>query len=249
MRFASIALQTLQILAFSAAFADPRDFAGPRSDGADLDHIRRIISPHIEGDRLIIEGRINSHIYDYIQYEAARVAAVRVIDLNSLGGNAEWALMIARKVKELGKTTELRSQHYCASACVAIFAAGRERMAAEDTWIGIHGARLGPGYTTNFEGFCFEDLEGGMAFEPRKRGCREFLNHWYDVTLASTNEAFDLMESNGVSPELRETYFSMPDDPGWPAQMNAIRKPDWPLKAADAVKYNLVTKLLAKTNF
>ena len=249
MRFASIALQTLQILAFSAAFADPRDFAGPRSDGADLDHIRRIISPHIEGDRLIIEGRINSHIYDYIQYEAARVAAVRVIDLDSLGGNAEWALMIARKVKELGKTTELRSQHYCASACVAIFAAGRERMAAEDTWIGIHGARLGPGYTTNFEGFCFEDLEGGMAFEPRKRGCREFLNHWYDVTLASTNEAFDLMESNGVSPELRETYFSMPDDPGWPAQMNAIRKPDWPLKAADAVKYNLVTKLLAKTNF
>ena len=249
MRFASIALQTLQILAFSAAFADPRDFAGPRSDGADLDHIRRIISPHIEGDRLIIEGRIDSHIYDYIQYEAARVAAVRVIDLDSLGGNAEWALMIARKVKELGKTTELRSQHYCASACVAIFAAGRERMAAEDTWIGIHGARLGPGYTTNFEGFCFEDLEGGMAFEPRKRGCREFLNHWYDVTLASTNEAFDLMESNGVSPELRETYFSMPDDPGWPAQMNAIRKPDWPLKAADAVKYNLVTKLLAKTNF
>jgi hypothetical protein len=249
MRFASIALQTLQILAFSAAFADPRDFAGPRSDGADLDHIRRIMSPHIEGDRLIIEGRIDSHIYDYIQYEAARVAAVRVIDLDSLGGNAEWALMIARKVKELGKTTELRSQHYCASACVAIFAAGRERMAAEDTWIGIHGARLGPGYTTNFEGFCFEDLEGGMAFEPRKRGCREFLNHWYDVTLASTNEAFDLMESNGVSPELRETYFSMPDDPGWPAQMNAIRKPDWPLKAIDAVKYNLVTKLLAKTNF
>ena len=249
MRFASIALQTLQILAFSAAFADPHDFAGPRSDGADLDHIRRIISPHIEGDRLIIEGRIDSHIYDYIQYEAARVAAVRVIDLDSLGGNAEWALMIARKVKELGKTTELRSQHYCASACVAIFAAGRERMAAEDTWIGIHGARLGLGFTTNFEGFCFEDLEGGMAFEPRKRGCREFLNHWYDVTLASTNEAFDLMESNGVSPELRETYFSMPDDPGWPAQMNAIRKPDWPLKAADAVKYNLVTKLLAKTNF
>jgi hypothetical protein len=249
MRFASIALQTLQILAFSAAFADPRDFAGPRSDGADLDHIRRIISPHIEGDRLIIEGRIDSHIYDYIQYEAARVATIRVIDLDSLGGNAEWALMIARKVKELGKTTELRSQHYCASACVAIFAAGRERMAAEDTWIGIHGARLGPGYTTNFEGFCFEDLEGGMTFQPRKRGCREFLNHWYDVTLASTNEAFDLMESNGVSPELRETYFSLPDDPRWPAQMNAIRKPDWPLKAADAVKYNLVTKLLAKTNF
>ena len=130
MRFASIALQTLQILAFSTAFAGPSDFAA-RNHGADLDHIRRIISPHIEGDTLVIEGRIDSHIYDYIQYEAAKVAAVRVIDLNSLGGNAEWAPMIARKVKELGKTTELRSRHFCASACVAIFAAGRERVAAE----------------------------------------------------------------------------------------------------------------------
>jgi hypothetical protein len=249
MRFASIALQAIIVLTVSgSAVAFPREFAGP-SDNTDLDRIRRIISPHIEGDALIIEGRIDSHIYDYIEYEAARVAAVRVIDLNSLGGDAEWALEIARKVKELGKATLLRSQHYCASACAAIFAAGRERMAADDTWIGIHGARLGPGYTTNFQGLCFDDSEGVSAFQPRKAGCKEFLNHWYDVTLASTNEAFDIMESNGVSPELRDAYLSMPDDPGWPAQMNALRKPDWPLKATDAVKYNLVTTVLAKTNF
>ena len=250
MRFASIALQAIVVLILSgSAVEGPRAFVGAPDDDAELRRIRRIISPHIEGDALIIEGRIDSHIYDYIQYEAARVAAVRVIDLDSLGGNAEWALMIARKIKELGKTTLLRSQHYCASACATIFAAGRERVAAEDTWIGIHGARLGPGYTTNFEGLCFDDLEGGSAFEPRKRGCREFLSHWYELTLASTNEAFDMMESNGVSPRLRKTYFAMPDDPQWPAQMNALRKPDWPISAADAVKYNLVTQVLAKTNF
>ena len=250
MRFVSIALQTIVVLVLSAsALAGPREFPGSPDDLGGLNRIRRIISPHIEGDRLIIEGRIDSHIYDYIQYEAARVAAVRVIDLDSLGGNAEWALMIARKLKELGKTTLLRSQHHCASACATIFAAGRERIAAEDTWIGIHGARLGPAYTTNFEGLCFDDLEGGSAFEPRKAGCRAFLDHWYEVTLASTNQAFDLMESNGVSPDLRKTYFAMPDDPEWPAQMNAIRKPDWPLKATDAVQYNLVTEVLAKTNF
>ena len=46
-----------------------------------------------------------------------------------------------------------------------------------------------------------------------------------------------MMESNGVSPDLRATYFAMPDDP------------DWPLSADDAAKYNLVTKVLAKTNF
>ena len=250
MRFASIALQTIVILTVSApAFAGPREFDGSPDDLGDLNRLRRIISPHIEGDALIIEGRIDSHIYDYIQYEAARVADVRVVDLDSLGGNAEWALEIARKIKELGKTTLLRSQHYCASACATIFSAGRERMAAEDTWIGIHGVRLGPGYTTNFEGLCFDDLEGRSVFEPRRTGCRQFLNHWYDVTLASTNEAFDLMESNGVSPDLRETYFAMPDDPAWPAQINALRKPDWPISAADAVRYNLVTRVLAKTNF
>ena len=249
MRFASIAFQIVAVLAVSAAFAGPREFAGPADDSADLDRIRRIVSPHIEGDRLIIEGRIDSHIYDYIQYEAPRVAAVRVVELDSLGGNVEWALEIARRVKELGKTTLLRSQHHCASACAYIFAAGRERVAAEDTWIGIHGARLGPGYTTNFEGLCFEDLEGQSVFEPRKTGCQEFVSRWYAVALASTNKAFDMMESNGVSPDLRKTYFAMPDDPDWPAQMNAIRKPDWPLSADDAAKYNLVTKVLAKTNF
>jgi hypothetical protein len=250
MRFASIALQAMVVLMMSGpAVAGPREFPGSPDDSADRDRLRRIISPHIDGDTLVIEGRIDSHIYDYIQYEAPRVVAVRVIELNSLGGNVEWALEIARRIKELGKTTLLRSQHYCASACAFIFAAGRERVAAEDTWIGIHGARLGPGYTTNFQGLCFEGLEGRSVFEPRKTGCREFLNHWYDVTLASTNEAFDMMESNGVSPDLRETYFAMPDDPAWPAQMNALRKPDWPISAADGLRYNLVTRVLAKTNF
>ena len=175
-----------------------------------------------------------------------RVAAVKVIELDSLGGNVEWALAIAHKVKDLGKTTIIRSGSYCASACAYIFAAGRERIAYDDTWIGIHGARLGAGYLTNFQGLCFVDRQQGSEFDPSKAGCQEFLNHWYEVTLARTNEAFDIMESNGVSPDLRRTYFAMPDDPQWPAQMNAIRKPDWPLSAPDALKYNLVTKLLPK---
>jgi hypothetical protein len=73
-------------------------------DDADLDRIRQLISPHIEGDALIIEGKIDSHIYDCIQYEAAKIVPLKVIELNSLGGSNEWALEIARKVKELVKT-------------------------------------------------------------------------------------------------------------------------------------------------
>ncbi len=92
-----------------------------------------------------------------------------MIELNSLGGDAEWALAIAHKVKDLGKTTLLRSGRYCASACAYIFAAGRERVASEDTWIGIHGARLGTGYLTSFQGLCFVDLENGSASSRAKR--------------------------------------------------------------------------------
>lgn len=219
------------------------------NDVVDLDRLRRLISPHIEGDVLVIEGKINSHIYDYIQYEAAKIVSVKVIELNSLGGSNDWALEIARKVKELGKTTLLSSGHVCASACAAIFAAGRERVASEDTWIGVHGARLGVGYLTSFEGLCFIDLETGSAFEPRKKGCQAFLARWREVALASTNEAFDLMESNGVSPELRKVYFQMADDPDWPAQLNVIRKPDWRLTASDALKYRLVTTVLPRSAY
>ena len=203
------ALLTVMFMAMSAAAVDDpfADHAAASDDSAALNRVRRILSPRIEGDVLVIEGKIDSHIYDYLQYEAAKVAAVRVIELDSLGGNVEWALAIAHKVKDLGKTTLIRSGSYCASACAYIFAAGRERIAYEDTWIGIHGARLGAGYLANFQGLCFVDRENGSDFEPGKAGCQEFLNHWYEIALASTNEAFDIMESNGVSPDLRTDLF------------------------------------------
>lgn len=238
MRRFTVALLVGAALATSGA---PGARAG---EGAGEDRIRQLISPHIEGDVLVIEGRIDSHIYDYIQYEAARIVPVKVVSLNSLGGSNEWALEIARRIRELGKTTQLSSGHSCASACVYLFAAGRQRLAAADAWIGLHGARLGVGYRTSFQGLCFVDLDSGSAFEPRKRGCQEFLAHWRAVALASTNEAFDAMEANGVSPELRRAYFDLPDDPDWPAQLNVVRKPDWRLTAAEALKYNLATAVL-----
>jgi len=69
------------------------------------------------------------------------------------------------------------------------------------------------------------------------------VNHWYDVAKKATDDAFNLMESNGVSSSLRQTYYSMPEDQNWPQAMNMIRKPDRPLSSVDALKYNLVTHL------
>ena len=70
------------------------------------------------------------------------------------------------------------------------------------------------------------------------------MSHWYDVAKKATDDAFNLMESNGVSSSLRQTYYSMSEDPNWPQAMNVIRKPDRPLSAIEALKYNLVTDLV-----
>ena len=208
------------------------------------DNLERLISPSIQGEVLTIEGTIDSHIYDFLSYEMAAMKNVKVVELNSYGGNAEWALEVARKLKDLQLETHIASGHVCASACVTIFAAGKSRVADADTWLGIHGIRLGAGYTTTFMGLCFVDMDDNSSiFTPKKKGCQEFLDHWYDVTKEATDEHFDFMERNGVDPLLRNTYYAMADDPAWPAAQNVLRKPDWVLTAAEALKFTLVTRV------
>jgi len=144
---------------YSPAVASSMDVPG---------NLNKIYSPWIEGDTLYIKGTIDSHIYDYLALQAADVAKVRVIDLNSFGGNSEWAMNIAKKIVSLDKDTRLGSGHVCASACVFLYAAGKRRIAAADTWIGIHGVRLGAGFTTTFEGVCFTELETAHSCPPKK---------------------------------------------------------------------------------
>jgi hypothetical protein len=208
------------------------------------DDLQKIYSPYIQGDVLVIKGRIDSHIYDYFAREAKALQAVTTVDLNSLGGNTEWALMVSEKIKVLKLNTLLRKGNFCASACTYLFAGGKTRTAEKETWFGIHGVRLGAGYITSFQGLCFIEMEDGTSvFEPRMKGCQDFLNKWYAVTLDWTNKGFDFMESNGVSKTLRTTYFSMPDDENWPEQLNVLKKPDWFLTVEEAVKYDFVTSI------
>ena len=205
---------------------------------------REMRSPHIEGDRLIIDGRIDSHVYDYLSYDAKAVATVKTIELNSCGGNSEWGLRISEKIAALGKTTRVPADSYCASICAPIFAAGRERELASTGWIGVHGARLGGRYPSTFAGLCFNDYEDGSVFEPRKAGCKAFLEEWTAAARRSTDEMFDLMEKSGPSARLRQTYWAMPDDPNWPAESNVLRKPDWTIEASEALSLGLATRVI-----
>lgn len=204
--------------------------------------LNKLYSPRIIGETLLIKGRIDSHIYDFLSREAKSIEKVTRIELNSLGGNTAWALDVAKKIQLLGKATVLPEGNFCASSCVYLFAGGKERIADKDAWLGLHGARLGAGFVTAFQGICFVELEEGPLFEPRKKGCQGFLKEWHDKAMKATTDAFDFMESNGVSRSLRDTYLAMPDDEKWYEQANVIRKPDWFLVVPEAVKYNLVTQ-------
>lgn len=199
-----------------------------------------IVSPVIRGDTLHITGRIDSHVYNFLAYEAAALRNVRVLELDSYGGNITWALEIAKKLRTLKLTTKLASGNNCASACVVLFAAGARRLAAADAWFGIHGARGGDEFTRAFERSCFT----GEKYDAALPGCATATNTWYESAKKMTGEYFGSMELSGVSRRLRDTYLAMPDDSDWVERLNILRKPDWVLPARDAMGFSLVTGVL-----
>ena len=204
---------------------------------------RQIQSPEIRGEVLYIQGRIDSHIYDFISRGATDLKGVKTVELNSLGGNSTWSLEIARKIRALGVKTRISAGNVCASACVVIFSAGMGREAGRGTWLGIHGARQGAGYVVRFNDICFSNSGEEATFAPDNAGCREFLEEWHGAAMKLTVDSFRLMESHGVLPTLRETYLGMAEDPNWYQEGNVLRKADWILPAEDAISFGLGTEL------
>lgn len=210
----------------------------------DLAKLHRLTTPVIVEDTIYISGPIDSHIYDVLAWAGDRLKGVKKISLNSFGGNHFWALEIARKIQELGLDTVVEEGSYCASACVYLFGSGKNRYAHKSIWFGIHGARLGKGYSVMFWGACFTKIAEGLKFTPQKPECPEFLENWYKTSLEATLDAFASIEKMGVSPELRNHYFQFEDDPAWPGASNILKKPDWELTAKQALDFHLVTQLL-----
>lgn len=210
----------------------------------DYDDLRKIHSPEIKGDTLYIKGKIDSHIYDFISYEYRAMKEVKYVSLNSFGGSAEWGIEVGRRIQELGKSTKLEKGNVCASACTYIFGSGKERIMSKETWLGVHGARLGGSYVSSFQGFCFVDMaDGSSIFVEGKEGCREHLDNWYKVAFDMTSRSFDLLERAGVDPAFRDYYFSLEDDHKWYEYMNVLRKPDLIVDPELALKYRFATEL------
>jgi len=201
--------------------------------------LRVITTPEIQGDTLYIEGPIDSHIYNYFAYEYKALEGVNKVSLNSYGGNHYWALLTAEKIKDYGFTTIVEDGNFCASACVYLFGVGSERLLGDNAWLGVHGARISGGHVITFRNLCpQENFEQGLA---QSQECEEFLNNMFITAMDATSEAFDLIESAGVSPEFREYYFSLNNDPNWYRFNNILLKPDLVVNADSALEFQLST--------
>lgn len=222
-------------------------FFGSLAHAQSQDNLSQVYAPAIVGDTLYIKGKIDSHIYDFLSYEAQKVEAVTYVSLNSYGGNHYWAKEIGRRLQEFGKITVLSAGNVCASACLYIFGSGTERWMSENTWLGIHGARLGAGYTVNFINDCF-DIDGNIAtLNESKDGCQNFISHWYSVAYTETRLAFQLIETAGVSPALFENYFKLDQDPNWFQHSNVLKIKDWEVTPQEALEFNLATQIIDKS--
>lgn len=227
----SVLVLVLSLISLNV-FADP-----------DYETLSKLYSPVIEGDTLILKGRVDSHFYDYLTLEAKKIEKIKYVSLHSYGGNHNWALDVAAKLQSLNKITIVKKGNVCASACVYLFASGKERIMEKTTWLGVHGARLTGSYASSFAGFCFVELEDSFEFVENKKGCKDFLSSWYEVSLKATNNAFDLMEKSGVSTEARKYYFSLEDDPKWYEHLNVLKKPDWVVDTDTALQFNFATQV------
>lgn len=207
-----------------------------------------LISPVIQGDTLYISGTIQSHIYDYMSYEAKALQSVRYVDLDSDGGDYFWGLNIAKKVKSMGLITQVSKQSYCASSCIFILSAGSERLVHEEAKLMVHGVQAGTMWLAQvFLKTCFvRDKQKPMQYNFlwNDSDCDQLVAEKAESLKEKTEIAFDFMESSGVLPSLREDYYGLPGDDQWIARGNLLKIPDMELTVEAARHYNLVTDIL-----
>lgn len=215
-------------------------FSSHAQTGANGSDLNKIISPSISGSTLYIQGKIDSHIYDYLSYAGESLQNIQWVSLNSFGGKHDWAMAVAHKLQTLNIKTRIESGSVCASSCVYLFMSGQERWMDQSTWLGVHGARLGLQYRIEF-------LQKCAGFSPSQLNlpgdCEKILSSWYQVSYEATEAAFLWMQTQGASKELFNIYMGFENVDDWLDAGNVLRKPDWVIPAKDALSLSLATHL------
>jgi len=114
---------------------DPRTYV--RTDDAQL---RRPMRFSLERDGVLVaEGAIDADALRKLTAELdVEGRTIRVVSLNSPGGEVQQAMAMARLVRERGIATEVEDGALCASSCPILFAGGVSRIAAPRAAIGLH---------------------------------------------------------------------------------------------------------------
>ncbi len=204
----------------------------------DVSELQKIHSPKIVGSTLFISGKVDSHIYDFLSYAEQDLKNVTEVSLNSLGGNHDWALAIAQKLQSFHLKTVIEPGSVCASSCVYLFMAGKQRWMNKAAWLGVHGARLGLQYRIEFYEKCADDLQTSSTLS---KNCEDILAAWYNTSYQATQKAFLWIQSQGASSHFFDLYMSFDDVPNWLQEGNVLRKPDWVIPAKDALELSLAT--------
>ncbi len=121
---------------------------------ADLDPKPRVLLMP-GGKRLQLEGEMGYGSTLLVERLLGKYPGIEGIELNSPGGRAAEGFALARLVRDLGLNTYVRAD--CASACVLVFAGGRERFVGEQARFGLH--RSGVDWRTADEGLSETDRE------------------------------------------------------------------------------------------
>lgn len=94
------------------------------------------ISLSADGSRLFLAGEMGFGTTRLVRDALIRHPGIKEVELDSPGGSAAEGFALSRLVRERDLDTYVRSD--CASACVLVFASGRERMAASSARFGLH---------------------------------------------------------------------------------------------------------------
>ena len=93
----------------------------------------------VDGNLLRISGEFTRGIGDSVKAAVDQNQGLRVVVLDSPGGDTGEGLQIARAIKGHALSTAVKNR--CSSACTFAFVAGRERILLPNTHLGFHACR------------------------------------------------------------------------------------------------------------
>lgn len=203
---------------------------------------------------LYIDGEIHNHLWDELlmsDYDRPEDEKIRHIELNSYGGLVSAGIEIAEIVRARGITTNIRENARCASICTLVYQAGVRRTAHPSATIMIHGARVGEiGMMKHADCMAAAERNKNGNSDPEKlyadatqEYCESILRKWEKENWESTRQMFSLLEKYGASPRLYQEYLKRPEAPDWFERGNLIRIENWEMRAAEALRYNIIQEI------